>query len=353
MSAELIEKEIEIIDLSDEDKLQFTELSNEINENGLNSLLDSFAPEVYGYEEIKKAIILQLCNSRNDKKQNATRNKSNILLIGDPGVAKSVLCDYVLEITPGSRKAVGGGSSAVGITASVMKEEDALGGYRVEPGALILAKDLLVLDELNNLHDEDKPKLQEGMSEQTVSINKANIHVQMKVTCGMIAIANPKNGHFDEGDMNLASQFNIPSPILNRFDSVFVVRDKQDEEIDKKIGSKMIKRHKGTLNPKYSKDFLKKFFVYIKNTSTPKLNDEIDKELQNAYARCRKIKNSGVRINPRFLESLIRMSISSAKLRQSEYVESKDISTALSILAKSQYNIYQDWIIEESNSNDN
>jgi len=97
MSAELIEKEIEIIDLSDEDKLQFTELSNEINENGLNSLLDSFAPEVYGYEEIKKAIILQLCNSRNDKKQNATRNKSNILFNRRSRVAKSVLCDYVLE----------------------------------------------------------------------------------------------------------------------------------------------------------------------------------------------------------------------------------------------------------------
>ncbi len=260
-------------------------------------------------------------------------------MIGDPGVAKSVLGDFVLSITPGSRKAVGGGSSAVGITASVVKEEDALGGYRVEPGAMVLAKEMLILDEMNNLSDDDKPKLQEGMSEQKISINKANIHVQMSVSCGMIGIANPRSGHFIEDGKSLVDQFNITSPILNRFDSIFVVRDFVNDKLDKEIAKKMIQRHRGILKPTYNKDFLRKFFVFIRCTEDPKITDEIQKKIEDEYSKVRKIINKGVKINPRFLESLIRMSISSAKIRQSEFIEEKDLKLALKLLAKSQYRI--------------
>jgi replicative DNA helicase Mcm len=261
-------------------------------------------------------------------------------LIGDPGVAKSVLCDFSVSITPGSRKAVGGGSSAVGITASVVKEEESLGGYRVEPGAMILAKELFFLDELNNLSDEDKPKLQEGMNEQTVSINKANLHVQMKVTGGILAGANPKNGHFITGGKeSIQEQFNIPSPILNRFDSIFVLQDEVNEKLDKQIAENMLKRQRGILKPEYSKEFLKDFFAYIRHFPEPKISEEISKKIQNLYSEARNTYNQGVKINPRFLESLTRMAISSAKLRLSEEVNETDLIIALKILSKSQYKV--------------
>lgn len=346
INVELLEKDLDIDEFSDEDLSKIDNISEEVNDKGVHYLLDSFAPDIYGYESIKSALILQLCNRRNFKTNGNQRNKSNILLIGDPGVAKSVLCDFSVSVCGGARKAVGGGSSAVGITASVVKEEDALGGFRVEPGAMVLAKELLFLDELNNLHDDDKPKLQEGMSEQTISINKANLHVQMKVSCGILAVANPMYGHFKkDSDKTTYEQFKIPSPILNRFDTIFMIQDKVEEVQDKMIAEKMINRYRGEIKTKYNRDILRKFFSYIKNKEEPKIGDEVQEIIKDIYFKARKISSSGVKINPRFLEAITRMSVSHAKLRQSKMVEEKDIKATIKILAKSQYNLQEDILL--------
>lgn len=338
ISVDLIEKEIDISQFSDEDNIEIKRLAYQIDMDGMHTLSESFAPDIFGYDAIKKALILQCCNKRNHG--GAVRNKSNILLIGDPGVAKSVLGDFAMNVTYGSKKAVGGGSSGVGITASVVKEEDILGGFRVEPGSMILSKETLFIDELNNLADEDKPKLQEGMNEQRITINKANIHVQMKVTCGIIAVANPKHGYFKEGDhASIAEQFNIPAPILNRFDTVFVMRDEVDFKRDVQIAEKMLQRQRGLLKPQYSKEFLKKFFTFVRLNPEPEVSDEMGKYILEIYPKARKIMDAGVKINARFLESLTRMAIASAKLRLSSRVEKKDVEIALQILSESQYNI--------------
>lgn len=319
---------------------EINKLSKGINDNGIDEILQSFAPDVHGYDEIKSALILQLCNKRNDKKNITTRNKSNVLLIGDPGTAKSVMCDFAVNVTHGAKKAVGGGSSAVGITASVVKEEESLGGYRVEPGAMVLAKELLFIDELNNLQDEDKPRLQEGMSEQVVSIDKANLHVKMKVTGGVIAAANPIGGHFnmDTGE-SIEKQFNIPTPILNRFDTIFVMTDEVAEDNDMNIAKKMLHRHRGILKHSYDKDFLRRFFTYIRAIPSPVIEEDVSNKLEHIYHLCRRHNSSRVRINARFLESLTRMIIASAKIRQSSKVEMKDIQLCISILAESEYKI--------------
>jgi DNA replicative helicase MCM subunit Mcm2 (Cdc46/Mcm family) len=125
-----------------------------------------------------------------------------------------------------------------------------------------------------------------------------------------------------------------------------VIKDEVNEDIDKAIAEKMLKRHSGNLKPKYDVNFLKKFFAYIRNLDEPKLDKNSNKLLKEAYFKARKIYSSGVKINPRFLESLTRMSISSAKLRQGKKVEIKDIKTALKILSKSQYKINEELIIE-------
>lgn len=349
IDAELIEKDIDISKFSDEEVNSIKELSKQIDKEGLSPMLESFAPDIYGYEHIKSALALQLCNKRNDTKNKKIRNKSNILLIGDPGVAKSVLCNFAVGITHGGRRAVGGGSSAVGITASVVREEESIGGYRVEPGAMILAKDVLFIDEMNNLQEEDKSKLQEGMSEQKVSINKANIHCEMKVTCGIISAANPRDGNFNKTDYNVENQFNIPTPILNRFDTVFVLIDIVNEDNDKAIASKMIKRHRDKLDNKYDASFLKKFFAYVRKFNEPEINDSMEEILKKIYFASRKYNDEGVKINPRFLESLTRMSIALAKIRLSPVVQLKDIQRTLDIIKHSQYKINTDLILKDLN----
>lgn len=335
--AELSEKDIDIENFSQEDKIAIKELSDKIDKHGLLEIIESFAPEVHGYEHIKEALALQICNRRNRDNGEGIRNKSNILLIGDPGVSKSVLGNFVHKIIPGSRKAVGGGSSAVGITASVIKEDESIGGFRVEPGALVLAKDILFLDELNNLSDEDKPKLQEGMSESSVTVNKASLHVRLKVTAGILATANPKNGIFNR-EANYSEQFNIPTPIINRFDLIFIISDETNEKKDMCIAEKMIQRERKFIKPKYSIDFLKKFFVYIKNLPEPEIDDKATDLIKEVYKNARKYKTQHLLINPRFIEALIRLVKASAKIRQSSRVERKDISRAINILKKSHYN---------------
>jgi len=310
----------------------------DIEINGLSRLLESFAPDVYGYSKIKEALILQACNCKNKPKLSSTRNKQNILLIGDPGIAKSVLCKYATKITPGSRKASGGGSSGVGITASVIKEEESMGGYRIEAGALPLAKELLFLDEMNNLTEDDKPKLQEAMSEQMISINKANLHLNLKVTAGILATANPIRGHFDDGQ-SYTKQFNIPSPILNRFDVIFVMKDKPNTTRDKAVASLMIKRKKDEINPPYSIKELRKFFAYVRATPEPKITEEITEKLKDIYATSRKNNNSNMIINPRFMEALNRMSEASAKIRLSNTIEEIDIERAIGILSESHFKV--------------
>ena len=336
LHAELFEPEVGVDDFKEEDIKTIKELAEIIDQRGLVEVRESFAPEIFGNDEIKDAVILQLSCRRNVSKR--VRNKPNILLIGDPGVSKSVLGTFVIDITPGARKAVGGGSSAVGITASVVKEEEDLGGYRVEPGALPLAKELLFLDELNNLSDDDKPKLQESMSEQTVTINKANLHVTLKVTAGILAAANPSAGYFIMTE-DIIKQFNIPIPIMNRFDIIFIMKDDVNEMRDKHVAEKMLQREMDKISCKYSKDFLRKFFIYVRNQPDPIISHDIKEKLKDVYAQIRKGDTRKVMINPRFIEAITRLIKASAKLRLSHYVEEKDIQRCLEILAASHYNI--------------
>ena len=256
--------------------------------------------------------------------------------------------NFAVSVTHGARRVVGGGSSAVGITASVIKEED---GWRVEPGAFVLARDLLFIDELNNLHDEDTPKLQEAMSEQSVTISKANLRMKMKVTAGALATANPIRGVFKD-DEDLVKQFNLPLPIINRFDEIFIMRDNINEISDEAIASKMISRERGKIESKYSKEFLKKFFTYIKNFKEPKIDKEIAMRLKKLYSLLRRYKTSSININPRVNESILRLIKSSAKIRLSDEVEEKDIERALNILSKSYYNLPDYSVFKEKGKSD-
>ena len=338
IQAELFEPEIDLRQL-DDCKEEIIKLSSEIDKNGLSEITESFAPDVYGYKPIKEAVVLQLCSQKNTP-GSKPRDKINTCLIGDPGVAKSIIADFSLSITPGSIKAVGGGSSAVGLTASVVKEEEDM-GYRIEPGAMVLAKEILIIDELNNLPDEDKPKLQEAMESKTITIHKANVHATLKVTAGILATANPKHGTFkinrDLHSSSVLEQFNITPAILNRFDLIFVMIDKPDKEHDKKVANIIVQRKRNQINPKYNINFLKKFFIYIRNQPEPEITDEINELINNHYILVRESKTEEQLINPRYVETLLRLCQASAKIRLSRIIELKDLERAKEMLKKSNY----------------
>jgi len=192
---ELAEESIELENLTEEEFKKFDDLSKRIDEKGINELIPSYSPVVKGYNYVKQALILYSCNKLNNPGIDEERNKSNILLIGDPSTAKSVLVRFLTEISIGAKKVVGGSSSAVGITGSVTKDEF-LGGWMINPGALVLAKDVLFLEELNTMEDEEKSKIQDAMESQYVDITKANVSGRYKVKTGIVSCANPLAGHF-------------------------------------------------------------------------------------------------------------------------------------------------------------
>jgi DNA replicative helicase MCM subunit Mcm2 (Cdc46/Mcm family) len=129
------------------------------------------------------------------------------------------------------------------------------------------------------------------------------------------------------------------------------MKDNIDETKDKLIAEKMIKRHRGTLKPEYTKQFFRKFFVYVKNLEEPEIDDDTEKMLKDVYSKARRTYNPGVKINARFLDSLNRMVISAAKLRGSNKIEKKDIDLALSILAKSEYKVNENINIDVEKKN--
>ena len=330
------EEEITSANLTDEEVEDVIKLANKIDVDGLDVLTESFAPEIYGHETIKKAICLQLASKPNEVGKKEKRNKPNILLIGDPGTSKSKIGEYSVSITPGARRSVGGSASAVGLTGAVVRD-DYTGGWRLEPGAAVLARDFYMLDELNNVRDEDKPRLQELLSEHTITFDKATIHAKLKAISGVLATANPIHGLFNE-DEDIVKQFNLSPPIINRFDLIFVVRDKVNEEEDRLIAKRMNQREMEILNPEYDSEFLKKFFIYVKEQPNPIISEEVSEKISNVYAKLRKYKTKASNINPRVNIALLQLCKASAKIRLSNNVEEKDIERSLNILSKSYFN---------------
>jgi len=329
LSVEELDPEKKIENLPPELIDGFEKLCEKIDDDGLDVIVPSIAPEVEGYEFVKKCLVLQASQKKNNPK-NQTRTKSNVLLIGSPGVSKSVLCEFAKKITYGSVKGGCGGATAVGLIATVEKDDY---GWIVKPGLLPLARELVILEEFNQISDDDKPKLQEGMSEMKITINKASIHTVIPVTAGVLANANPQSGDFNE-HQDIIQQFNLYPPIKNRFDVIFAMKDIRDFELDKRISKKMLMRQQNTITSEHPISFLRDFFLFVRCQEEPKFSDELLDYIPEFYANNRKLSKE---VNARFQESLERLCKASAKLRLSNICEKKDLERAMEVLKESHH----------------
>ena len=326
LEVEPFEEVIDLNSFEEEEINQFREISAIIsNENKLDKLRNSFSPDIIGNDKPKDALILKQAQGRGKK------NKSNIAFFSNPGLAKSIMAKNYHSLMPGSSYTSGSGSSAVGLTATVEKKED---GWICKPGVLPTTKEDAIIDEFNLINEEERPKLQEAMSEGQITINKASIHTKLKVSCGIVACANPINGVFNE-DIDLVKQFNLPPQILNRFDALFVIKDQVNENEDKKIAKQMILRNENKINQELSPEFLKRFFLYIRNQSEPKFDNSIIEYISKKYSDIRKrmkFNKEKKLINARFNEAIIRFSKAMAKLKMKDKVSKEDVDFSLDLL---------------------
>lgn len=332
---EPMQEDFSEISISKEDELEIKKLAKD--KSIYQKLIKSIAPSIYGYDQIKLALALQMFGGVKKFKKDGTaiRGDTHILLVGDPGVAKSQMIIFVSKAAPKSRFVAGKGASGAGLTAAVVKDEF-LKGWALEAGAMVLAdKGLLCIDELDKMTKEDTSALHEALEQQQVSIAKANIQATLRAETTVLAAANPKLGRFDPYGM-IGDQIDLPPALITRFDLIFIMRDLPDKDKDGNIASQVLmnQSHMGAepdINPK----LLRKYIAYAKQIM-PALTNESRNLIRDFYVKLRNTGTSGegikpIPITPRHLDAIVRLAEASAKIRLSKEVTEEDAQRAIDL----------------------
>lgn len=339
------QKEFSELEISQDDEKVIRELSKD--PRIFEKIAKSIAPSIYGYDEIKRSLALQLFSGTPDKTLvdgSRVRSDMHLLLIGDPGSAKTRLLQAVTSIVPKGIYVSGKSTTSAGLTASAERDEFSEGGWTLKAGALVLGSGGCIgIDEFDKISDDDKSALLEAMESQTISIAKAGIVATFTARSSILAAANPKYGRFDP-NIYPAEQFDIPPTLISRFDLIFPIRDLLDEEQDKNIarhilmqhsaaGAKIadIKEYEQVEAPPIEPELLRKYIAYAKRNVRPRLTKEAGDRIQEYYVELRKLgaRQGAVPMTPRQIEGLVRLAEASAKTRLSELVELKDAEVAV------------------------
>jgi replicative DNA helicase Mcm len=333
---EPLEHEFEELKISEEDEEEIKKLASD--PDVYNKIINSTAPSIQGYREVKEAIALQLFGGSPKELEDKTRIRGDIhiLIVGDPGIGKSQMLKYVSKLAPRGIYTSGKGTSGVGLTAAAVRDE--FGGWSLEAGALVLGdRGNVCIDELDKMRSEDRSAIHEALEQQTISIAKAGIMATLNSRCSVLAAANPKFGRFDQYK-SIGEQIDLPSPILSRFDLIFVVEDKPNVEKDSKLAAHILRIHKETSIPfEIEPELLRKYIAYARREVSPKLTDEAIAVLQEFYVGMRggaAEDDSPVPITARQLEALIRLSEASSRIRLGTEVTEVDAQRAITIQMK-------------------
>ena len=396
-NVQIINNDIQQNEYTGEDLRRIRELAKK--KEVFNILANSIAPGIYGHQDIKKALVLQLLGGNETNLDDGThlRGDINILMIGDPSTAKSQFLRYMLNVAPNAINTTGKGSSGVGLTAAVMVDRDT-GDRHLEAGAMVLGdRGIVCIDEFDKMNELDRVAIHEVMEQQTVTIAKAGIHVSLNARCSVLAAANPIYGQYIQ-DMSASRNIGFPDSLLSRFDLCFIVLDEHNSELDRRISERVIDNHMYTIdaskfgddsedkviepeinmdenkktvmyeksNPNsngrkddkniLTREFLRKYIYYAKSKIIPQLTKESTEFISKSWGKLREKsisdewKGKSMPITVRTLESLIRIATAFAKARLSQKVERQDCENALDLLASS---FFQDNEAGEDDDEDN
>ena len=341
------QKEFAELTISDDEERQIVELAKD--PKIFDRISKSIATSIYGHDEIKQAVALQLFGGTAGKllvDGGQIRSDMHILLIGDPGSAKTRILQSVSRLVPKGIYVSGKSVTGGGMTAIAERDDFAEGGWVLKAGALVLGSGGTVcIDEFDKVGDDDRAALHEALESQTISVAKAGIIATFNARTAVLAAANPKFGRFDPHQYPV-QQFDIPPTLLSRFDLIFPIRDTMDPEQDTKIAEHILKQHEAAgakisdiknveqvEEPPIDLELLRKYIAYAKKNVTPRLTDVAAKRIQEYYVELRKLglKQGATPITPRQIEGLIRMAEASAKARLAAVVEVADAERAIAL----------------------
>ncbi|KAI9023295.1 MCM2/3/5 family-domain-containing protein [Hyaloraphidium curvatum] len=330
-------------DFTEEEELKYQAMARRPDIYDL--LARSIAPSIFGSGDIKKAICCLLFGGSRKVLPDGMRLRGdiNVLMLGDPGTAKSQLLKFVEKVAPVAIYTSGKGSSAAGLTASVIRDPTTREFY-LEGGAMVLADGGVVcIDEFDKMREEDRVAIHEAMEQQTISIAKAGITTVLNSRTSVLAAANPVFGRYD--DMKTPGEnIDFQTTILSRFDLIFIVRDEHNFDRDVSIAQHVIGVHQN--RPAAQQEAvgdvdiqsMKGFISYCRSKCAPRLSDAAATKLADHYVGIRKEvkdmerdqkKRSTIPITVRQLEAIIRLSESLAKMRLSQHATEEDVDEAL------------------------
>lgn len=361
-------KEFDEIEISKEDEKKIRELA--LKKDIYERLIQSIAPGIFGHETLKEAIVLQLFGGA--KKvlpgDHKIRGNIHILIVGDPGMAKSQLLMAASKIAPKSIYVGGKTTSSVGLTAAAVKDEFGEGGWTLKAGALVLASGgTCMADELDKMDKEDRTALHEAMEQGMISVAKAGIVSRFNTDTSILAAANPKFSRFDPFQ-NFMEQIDLPPTLISRFDLFFMVKDTLDKEKDRQLAEHILKTHqagqklkqaskaitklskkeqkviKEKVSPKIEQELLRKYISYARQNVFPVLTEETMKLISDFYVdlRSQGKEEGSYSATHRQLEGLVRLSEASARVRLSNTVEKIDAERAIKLVKTSLMELVKD-----------
>mmetsp|Transcript_25578 Transcript_25578/g.35306 ORF Transcript_25578/g.35306 Transcript_25578/m.35306 type:complete len:748 (+) Transcript_25578:109-2352(+) len=322
--------------------------------NVLQEIRNKIAPAIFGADDIKAAVASLLFGGSRKQLPDGVRLRGdvNVLLLGDPSTAKSQILKFVDRTAPIAVYTSGKGSSAAGLTASVIKDSSS-GEAFLEGGAMVLADGGVVcIDEFDKMRPEDRVAIHEAMEQQTISIAKAGITTVLNSRTAVMAAANPPSGRYDDMK-SAADNIDLQTTILSRFDLIFIVKDERSWDKDVKLAKHVLGVHRDAseeaansrsrglreaqegAGPGEEHVFnLKRYIQYCRARVIPRLTERAAEALGREYVKIREEQRqrnharsnteapNPVPITVRQLEAIIRVSESLAKMAmQSEATE--------------------------------
>jgi len=367
--------------ITEEEKEQILEISR--REDLLRLMQQSIAPSVFAVgvlHFVKRSLALQLFGgvSRINPDRTRSRGDMHILLMGDPGVAKSQLLNYIAKISPRGKVASGGGTSGAGLTAAAVRDAFGDGRFALEAGVLPLSdRGLAAIDEFDKISEEDRRVMHPAMEQQEIHVAKGGITATLPARCSILAAANPKDGRFSKRDnrtsiMRSFNETGLPPPLASRFDIIWMIRDEARAEDDERIARHILATRtegvsetmieEGTiLDPNDEQkdlifttgadnvehltiDFLRKYIAYAKRNIHPNLDDNAKALIldyytnerqkfarEDQFATERRDEDTTIPITARALEALIRLSEAHARMHLREEANLDDAKTALAV----------------------